>query len=76
MDLIGIKAIAAASGVAVAGSCIAFAQAWVATKAIEAMSRNPSESGQLFSKTITAMALIEACAIYSLLIALIIIFVM
>lgn len=47
----------------------------VAGKALEAMGRNPEMSGKLFSNMIVSMAICESTAIYSLVVALIILFV-
>lgn len=47
----------------------------VASKALEAMGRNPEMSDKLFSNMIVAMAITESTAIYSLVISLIILFV-
>ena len=47
----------------------------VAGKALEAMGRNPEMSDKLFSNMIVSMAITESTAIYSLVIALIILFV-
>lgn len=76
MEIEAIKIIAAAACMALGGIAPAIAEGMIATKAMEAMGRNPSESGQLFSKMIIAMAITESIAIFSLLISLIIIFVM
>lgn len=46
----------------------------IAGKALEAMGRNPEVSNDLFSKMIVSMAICESTAIYSLVVALIILF--
>lgn len=47
----------------------------VSGRALEAIGRNPSLDGNLFSKMIVAMAITESTAIYALVISLIILFV-
>ena len=47
----------------------------VAGRTLEAIGRNPSMMGKLFPNMIVAMAITESTAIYSLVIALIILFV-
>lgn len=47
----------------------------IAAKALEAMGRNPEMSDKVFSNMIVAMAICESTGIYSLIIALIILFV-
>lgn len=42
------------------------AEAWIATKAFEAIGRNPKLENSLFSKVIIAIALTESTAIYAL----------
>lgn len=49
-------------------------QGVVGGKALEAMSRNPQMESKLFTNMIVAIALAESTAIYSLVIALIILF--
>lgn len=50
--------------------CIpALSQAFVASKSIEAMARQPEVAGQIRSTMILALGLIEALTIYGLLIA-------
>jgi len=42
------------------------AEAWVASKAMEAMGRNPEAADSIFPKMIVAMAICESTAIYAL----------
>ena len=50
-------------------------EGFIGAKAMEAMGRNPEFSGKIFSNMIVAMAVCESTGIYSLVIALIILFV-
>lgn len=53
----------------------AFGEAWVCTKAIDGMSRNPEMFSKLRTVMILACALVETTAIYALLVAILILFV-
>jgi len=44
----------------------AIGQGYLAGKALEAMGRNPEVSGEIFSRMIIAIALVESTAIYAL----------
>ncbi|MGF1655483.1 MAG: ATP synthase F0 subunit C [Verrucomicrobiales bacterium] len=57
-------------GLAIAGSAAAIGVAMVGSKAVEAVGRNPSASGQVLTLAIIGMALAEAIAIYALVLAL------
>lgn len=61
--------------VAVGGMVPAFAIGWMASKAMEAIGRNPEAASQIQTSLILAIAFAEAIAIYSLVMALIIKFV-
>lgn len=63
----GMIAIAILMGVSVAGAAIA--QGMVGAKTVESMARQPELAGQLRTAMILALGLIESLAIYSLLIA-------
>ena len=63
----GMIAIAILMGVSVAGAAIA--QGMVGAKTVESMARQPELAGQLRAAMILALGLIESLAIYSLLIA-------
>lgn len=52
----------------------AIGEGFIAAKAIEGMSRNPEISDKLFTNMIIGMAITESTGIYSLIIALIILF--
>jgi F-type H+-transporting ATPase subunit c len=57
------------------GVCLpAFAEGWIASKAMEAMGRNPEAGNAMFPRMIVALAIVESLAIYCLVIALIILF--
>ncbi len=60
-------------GIGAVGS--ALGEGYIGGKAIEAMGRNPKIADKLFTNMIVAIALAESTAIYSLVIALIILFV-
>lgn len=52
----------------------AFGEAWVCTKVVEGIARNPDNYGKLRTTMILACALVETTAIYALLIAILCIF--
>lgn len=60
-------------GVGAVGSAIG--EGMIGSKAMDAMGRNPKMIDKLFTNMIVAMALDESTAIYSLVVALIILFV-
>lgn len=71
----GLIAIAAA--ICVAGGCTTgIGEGLVAAKAVEAIGKNPDASGKIQSMAIIGAAISETCAIYCLLIAFLIIFVL
>lgn len=53
----------------------AFSIGWIASKAMEAIGRNPEAAGKIQTSLVLAVAFAEAIAIYSLVVALIIKFV-
>lgn len=69
----GIIALAAALAIALSTLGPAIGQGMVASKAVEAMARQPEMASTLRTSMILAMALMEALAIYGLLIAFILI---
>jgi F-type H+-transporting ATPase subunit c len=69
------KLFAAGLAVALGGIMPALAQGTMVKAAMEAAGRNPSVKDDVFSRMIIAMALTESIAIYSLVIALLILFV-
>lgn len=64
---IGMIAIGILMGVSVAGAAIG--QGLVGSKALESMARQPELAGKIRTAMILALGLIESLAIYSLLIA-------
>lgn len=72
---IGLCAIAAA--IAVAFGCLsAIGESWICCHAIDGMARNPDMQKKLQSTMIIAVALDESTAIYCLIVAILIIFVL
>ena len=69
--------VAIASGIAVF-SCgmSSLGESWICCHAIDGMTRNPEQRGKLQSTMILAVALDESCAIYALIVAIMIIFVL
>lgn len=76
MDInLGLRAIAAA--IAVAFGCLSsIGEGLICSHAIDGMARNPEMADKLRSNMIVAVALDESTAIYCLIIAILIIFVM
>ena len=72
---IGLKAIAAAICVAF-GMLSAIGESWIACHTIDGMVRNPEMADKFRSNMIVAVALDESTAIYALIVAIIIIFVL
>ena len=64
-----ISALAAALAVALSTIAPAIAQGLTASKAMEAIARQPEAAGNIRSSMIISMALMEALTIYGLLIA-------
>lgn len=75
METEAVKYLAAAlvMGLGAVGS--AFGEGFIGGKAMEAMGRNPKAADKIFTNMIVAQAIDESTAIYSLVIALIILFV-
>ena len=72
---LGLVAIGA--GIAVlTGGFSSLGESWIACHAIDAMSRNPEQQGKMQSTMILAIALDESCAIYALIVAILIIFIL
>jgi F-type H+-transporting ATPase subunit c len=76
MDInLGLIAIAAA--IAVAFGCLSsIGEAWIISHAIDGMVRNPEMHGKLQSTMIIGVALDESTAIYCLIVAVLIIFIL
>lgn len=75
MTELAIKALAAAICMGLGSIGPAIGEGWVASKAMEAMGRNPKIGDEITPKMIVAMAICESTGIYSLVISLIILFV-
>ena len=68
--------IAIGAGLAVmTGMMTGIGEGFVAGKAVEAIGRNPDAEGKIRSTMILGIALSETCAIYGLLVAILLIFV-
>lgn len=68
--------IAIGAGLAVmTGMFTGIGEGFVAGKAVEAIGRNPEAEGKIRSTMILGIALTETCAIYGLLVAILLIFV-
>ncbi len=74
MDLDSIKVISAAICMGIGTIGTAIADGWVASKAMEAIGRNPSVSDKIAPNMIVGMAICESTAIYALVVSLIILF--
>jgi len=75
MELAAIKAIVAGATVAIGCIFPAIAQGKMVKQTMESIGRNPSIENGVFSKLVIAMAITESLAIYSLVIALLVLFV-
>lgn len=75
MEIETIKPIAAALAIALGALGPAIGIGMLASKAMEAIGRNPEASSKIQSAMILAIAFTEAIAVYALVIALIIMFV-
>jgi len=69
----GIIAIAAALSVAVSVAFAAMAQGRFAASAMEAMGRQPEAAGSIKSSLLIPLALMEALAIYGMLVAILLV---
>lgn len=73
---IGTGLVAIGAGLAVmTGMMTGIGEGYVGGKAVEAIGRNPEAEGKIRSTMILGIALAETCAIYGLLIAILLIFV-
>lgn len=73
---IGTGLVAIGAGLAVmTGMMTGIGEGYVGGKAVEAIGRNPEAEGKIRSTMILGIALSETCAIYGLLIAILLIFV-
>lgn len=72
-----LGAIAIAAAIAVfTGGFSSLGESWICCHAIDGMTRNPEQQSKLQSTMILAVALDESCAIYALIVAIMIIFVL
>lgn len=74
MELEAAKVLAAGICMGVGAIGPAIGEGMIAAKAMEAMGRNPSIKDDMFTKMIVAMAITESTGIYSLVVALIVLF--
>lgn len=74
MELEAAKVLAAGICMGVGAVGPAIGEGMIAAKAMEAMGRNPSIKDDMFTKMIVAMAITESTGIYSLVVALIVLF--
>lgn len=70
-----LRLITPAATIAIGGMLPAFAIGWMASKAMEAIGRNPEAAPKIQTAMILAIAFAEAIAIYALVVALILKFV-
>ncbi len=75
MDVVSFKVIAAAFCMGIGSIAPAIAEGMVASKAMEAIGRNPSVKDAIIPNMVVAMAICESTGIYALVISLIILFV-
>jgi F-type H+-transporting ATPase subunit c len=66
--------IAAGLAVAIGGIAPTFAEGAAVRQALQGMAQQPDEAGSLRSTLFVCLAMLESCAIYALLIAMILIF--
>ncbi|OGJ51960.1 ATP synthase F0 subunit C [Candidatus Peregrinibacteria bacterium RIFOXYB2_FULL_32_7] len=76
MEIAVVKALAAGICMAIGTIAPAFGEAMIASKGLESMARNPQVADKLFTSMLVAMALVEAIAIYALVVSLIVLFVL
>ncbi len=75
MDAEAVKYLSAALVMGIGAIGSAFGEGFIGGKAMEAMGRNPKYMDKIFTNMIVAQAIDESTAIYSLVVALIILFV-
>jgi F-type H+-transporting ATPase subunit c len=76
MEIVAMKALAAAICMGIGSIAPALAEGMVASKGLEGMSRNPETADKLFPNMVVAMAICESTGIYCLVVSLIILFVL
>jgi len=73
---VGLGLVAIGAGIAVlTGTCTGIGEGMVGAKAVEAVGKNPESAKEVRAMMILGDAIAETCAIYGLLIAIILIFV-
>ncbi|MCX5775154.1 MAG: ATP synthase F0 subunit C [Firmicutes bacterium] len=72
----GLAAIGAGFAIAVGGGCSGIGEGNICAKGVEGIARNPEADGKIRTGMILGCALDETTGIYSLLVAILIIFVM
>ncbi len=75
MSALGIIAIAA-SIASLCGAAAAFAMSHATGKAVESIARQPEAAGKVNSSLLFGLILMETCAVYALLVAILIIFIL
>lgn len=70
-----VKNLAAAGAIGVGSIMPSFAIGWIASKALEAIGRNPEAASKIQTPMILAVAFAEAIAIYALVVGLVVKFV-
>jgi F-type H+-transporting ATPase subunit c len=75
MDIDSVRLLATAGVMAIGSLAPAFAIGWIGSKAAEAIGRNPEASSKIQTMALLAIVFAEAVAIYALVVALILKFV-
>ena len=70
----GAAYLGAAIGLGISAAGVGVGEGFVAGKAIESLSKIPEQSGMITRTMLIGMAVVETCAIYSLVIALLLLF--
>ena len=74
MDTEAVKLLIAGLTTAIGGTGPAIAEGMIASKAMEAMGRNPSVGDSMFTKMIVALAIVESISICLIVISFLILF--
>lgn len=75
MSALGIIAITAAV-VGLGGMGIAFAMSRATSKSVDAMARQPEAAGKINTSLMFGLIMMETCAVYGLLVAILLIFIL
>lgn len=75
MELEAAKVIAAGICMGLGAIGPAIGEGWIASSALQSIGRNPEVGDKLFTNMLVAMAVTESTGIYSLVVALVILFV-